>query len=197
MVTPVDPNQIRLTGENSFIRLGDQEGAPYTTQASHWRILLSPAGPGHALFLQSDVTDNQVRIYSDNIQLARWLQEELEVGLNAAFADLNTPVAEATFSREGDIRSYSTQKVVSRDADISLTWYDIGEPFLLRLAPESKLAHKLVHGMYSVLTPANNAQLVLNGRTARGRSLRRCADQEQHSSSCCLAWSETWLRSLR
>ena len=192
MVTPVDPNQIRLTGENSFIRLGDQEGAPYTTQASHWRILLSPAGPGHALFLQSDVTDNQVRIYSDNIQLARWLQEEIEIGLNAAFADLNTPVAEATFSREGDIRFYSTEKVVSRDTDISLTWYDIGEPFLIRLAP-GDLGPTLAHGVYSVLTPADNAQLALNGRTARGRSL---PDElaGQKSRSCCLAWSETWLR---
>ena len=192
MVTPVDPNQISLTGENSFIRLGDQEGAAYTTQASHWRILLSPAGPGHALFLQSDVTDNQVRIYSDNIQLARWLQEEIEVGLNAAFADVNTPVTEATFSREGDIRSYSVERVVSRDADISLTWYDIGEPFLVRLAPGA-VPVTGPHGVYSVLIPANKAQLALNGRTARGRSLPDDL-AGQKSTSCCLAWSETWLR---
>ena len=28
MVSPVDPNEVRFTGENSFIRLHQEEGAP-------------------------------------------------------------------------------------------------------------------------------------------------------------------------
>ena len=48
--SPTDPNQVRLTGENSFIRLSQDEGATQTTRSSHWRILLSPAGPGHVFF---------------------------------------------------------------------------------------------------------------------------------------------------
>ena len=75
---PTDPNQIRLTGENSFIRLSRDDGSNYSTRTSHWRILLSPAGPGHVLFMKSDLTDDEVRIYADNIALARWLQEEIE-----------------------------------------------------------------------------------------------------------------------
>ena len=75
---PTDPNKIRLTGENSFIRLTEQSGETQTTRASHWRVLWSPGGPGHVLFLQSELTDDQIRIYSDNIALARWLQEEIE-----------------------------------------------------------------------------------------------------------------------
>ena len=73
MVNTVDSNEVRVTGENSFIRLAQEEGAEFTTRASHWRVLYSPAGPGHALFLTSELTDNEVAIYSDNIALARWL----------------------------------------------------------------------------------------------------------------------------
>jgi hypothetical protein len=44
-----DPNQVRLTGENSFIRLLEAADGKQLTRVSHWRILYSPAGPGHVL----------------------------------------------------------------------------------------------------------------------------------------------------
>ena len=34
-----DPNQLVLTGENPFIRLSETDGAPFTTNASYWRII--------------------------------------------------------------------------------------------------------------------------------------------------------------
>ena len=192
MVSPVDPNEIRLTGENSFIQLKRTDDGPLTGLVSHWRILLSPGGPGHVLFIQSEVTDNQVRIYSDNIALARWLQEEIEVGINPVFADQAIPVSEATFSRHGDIRSFSTERVISRDADISLTWYECGEPFLIRFAPGTVIEGR-PHGVYSVLTPAGKARLVVNGREAPGKPFPM--ELGGHTgSSCSLAWSETWVR---
>ena len=137
MVSPVDPNEVRLTGENSYIRLGEQEGGPLTTRSSHWRVLYSPAGPGHVLFIQSELTDNQVRIYADNVALARWLQAEIESTIYEGFADESTPVADACFVRHGDVRSFSTEKVVSGDTEISLTWYDFVEPFVVRSQPGS------------------------------------------------------------
>ena len=155
MVSPVDPNEIRLTGENSYIRLSLEDGGPLTSRCSHWRILFSPAGPGHALFIESELTDNQVRVYADNIAMARWLQEEIESSIYAGFANQDISVAEATFSRHGDVRSFSTEEVVSRDAEISLSWYDIGEPFLVRSAPGS--TPNRPHGVYSVLIPARKA----------------------------------------
>ena len=74
---PTDPAEIRLTGENSFIRLAQEEGGAETTRTSHWRILYSPAGTGHVLLLKSDLIDDEVRIYSDNIAMTRWLQCEI------------------------------------------------------------------------------------------------------------------------
>ena len=75
---PVDPNAVLMTGENSFIRLSSDGGTTLTDRASHWRVLWCPAGGGHALFLQSTLTGGQVKIYSDNIAVARWLQTSIE-----------------------------------------------------------------------------------------------------------------------
>ena len=41
-----DPNHVILTGENPFIRLSAANGGPITTNASFWRIITCPAGPG-------------------------------------------------------------------------------------------------------------------------------------------------------
>ena len=191
MVTPVDPNEIRLTGENSFIRLSQEQDGPLTTTVSHWRVLLSPGGPGHVIFLQSEVTDNQVRIYSDNVAMTRWLQGEIEGTINASFGDESTPIAEAAFSRHGNLGSFSMEKAISRDDEVSLTWYDFGDPIQIRSQPCSNANRP--HGVYSVLIPARKAQLVINGRVSTGRPFP--TDRAGHvSSTCCLAWSETWVR---
>ena len=57
-----DPNKIILTGENPFIRLSSTGGEPFTTNASFWRIITCPAGPGHVLYLKSELTENRWRI---------------------------------------------------------------------------------------------------------------------------------------
>ena len=191
MVSPVDPNEVRLTGENSYIRLGEQEGGPLTTRSSHWRVRYSPAGPGHVLFIQSELTDNQVRIYADNVALVRWLQREIESTIYEGFADENTPVSDACFVRYGDVRSFSTEKVVSGDTEISLTWYDFVEPFVVRSQPGSTPGRP--HGVYNTHVPARKAQLTVNGKLAKGRPFPM--DRSGHvSSTCSLAWSETWVR---
>jgi len=61
-----DPNKTILTGENPFIRLSLKDGDPNSTDASYWRIIFSPAGPGHVLYLKSELTEGRWRIYSDN-----------------------------------------------------------------------------------------------------------------------------------
>ena len=76
--SPIDPNRLLLTGENPYIRLSATDDGPVTSDASFWRILFSPGGPGHVLFLQSELTNNEPRIYTDNIQMTRWLQGEIQ-----------------------------------------------------------------------------------------------------------------------
>ena len=49
---------------------------------------------------------NAVRIYTDNIAMTRWLQEEIESLLFPPFASQELPVIEAEFSRKGDTRTF-------------------------------------------------------------------------------------------
>lgn len=189
--SPTDPNQIRLTGENSFIRLSDDGGTNQTTRTSHWRVLYSPAGAGHVLFIKSDETDDEVRVYADNIALARWLQDEIESLLFPDFADQDLPVIEAEFSKSGDVRSFWTEKVISDDDEILLTWYDFLEPYMLRVEAGSVPGRP--HGVYSCFIPSRRAQLTINGDVVEGEPWLEMRGDKQSSSSC-LAWSETWVR---
>ncbi len=189
MATHTDPNQVRLTGENQYMRLHAAENGPMTTRASHWRVLLSPAGPGHVLFLRSDVTEDEVRIYADNIALARWLQQEILT--SGEFSDQMIPVASAVFTRTGDTRSFWTELVETASEKIALTWYDFGEPFVITVPVGSQPERPL--GWSSVFVPARRVQLTLNGRVASGRPFPEQRG-DRMSSTAGLALSETWLR---
>jgi hypothetical protein len=180
-----------LTGENSFIRLQLEEGGSQLTRVSHWRVLWSPGGPGHTLFLKSDVIDDEVKVYADNIALARWLQGEIESLLFPEFADQDLPVIGAAFSKSGDGRSYWTEAVESDEDTILLTWYDFIEPFMLRVEAGSVPGRP--HGVYSCFVPARRAQVTLNGVVAQGRPFPEMRG-DKPSSTACLAWSETWVR---
>src|SRR6516164_10668669 len=112
-----DPNKTILTGENPFIRLSLKDGDPNSTDASYWRIIFSPAGPGHVLYLKSELTEGRWRIYSDNIAMARWLQTTVQGMLNAELSDTTIPCAEATFSKAGDPRYFWTEYIKSHSED--------------------------------------------------------------------------------
>jgi hypothetical protein len=184
-----DPNQLILTGENPFIRLSETDGAPLTTNASFWRIILCPAGPGHVLYLKSELTDDRWRIYSDNIAMARWLQSTVQGMLNAETADPTIPVIDAEFSKSGDARDFWTERLVTLDEEISLTWYSIGEPLLIHTQPNAEPGRP--YGVCTVLIPALGARLSRNGVQAIGRPWAR-EREGRPFSTCALAFSESW-----
>jgi hypothetical protein len=124
----LDPNRLILTDENPFIRLSDTDGGAITTNASFWRILISPAGAGHVLYLKSDLTQGRWKIYSDNIAIVRWLQKIDQRMLNNELSDTSIPVTDAALDKTGDARDFWTERAVSHDAEVAPTWYDIGKP---------------------------------------------------------------------
>ena len=190
MVSGTGPSRVRLTGENNYMRLHSEENGPMTTRASHWRVLLSPSGPGHVLFLKSDVTDDQVRIYSDNIAMTRWLQDEI-VGAGE-FRDLDLPVISAVFSRVGEASRFWTEIVQSDQEKVSMTWEDFGDPFVTGVAAGSNPERPL--GWSAVFVPARRAQLTLNDRVTTGRAFPEQRGDGTNSSTAGLALSETWIR---
>jgi hypothetical protein len=167
-----------------------EANGPMTTRCSHWRILLSPSGPGHVLFLRSDVTDGERRIYADNIALARWLQQDILAA--GEFSDQTLPVVEAVFARSGDSRSFWTEIIDTVTEHLALTWYDFGEPFVISVPAGSVAGRPL--GWSSVFVPARRAQLTLNGMVATGRPFPEQRG-DRMSSTAGLALSETWVRS--
>jgi hypothetical protein len=190
MASPVDPNNVLMTGENSFIRLSHDGGQTLATRFSHWRVLWCAAGSGHALFAQSELTDGKTRIYSDNAAVARWLQRSIEYLLFPAFAEPTIPVISAAFARSGDASSTAVESIDSATDHIRMTWWDTLEPFVLTMAPGT---NNRPIGVFSTFFPARSAQIELNGRFAAGQVwAEKRGDRD--SSSACLAWSETWVK---
>jgi hypothetical protein len=190
MTPPVDPNDPVMTGENSFIRLSHDGGQTPSDRVSHWRVLWCAAGSGHALFMQSELTEGKVRIYSDNAAVARWLQRTIETLLYPAFADEAVPIISAEFARGGDPRSAAVETVASTADRIRLSWYDCIAPFVLTMPPGF---NNRPLGVFSTFFPARSAQIELNGFVAKGRPWPETRGDRQ-GSSACLAWSETWVK---
>jgi hypothetical protein len=184
-----DPNQVILTGENPFIRLSQTDGAPFSTNASFWRIILCPAGPGHVLYLKSELIGERWRIYSDNIAMARWLQSTVQGMLNAETADPSIPVIDAVFSKSGNARDFWTERLVAYEDEIELTWYSMGEPLLIHTEPNAEPGRP--YGVCTVLIPALGARLSVNGVHAVGQAFPR-EREGRPFSTCALAFSESW-----
>jgi hypothetical protein len=188
-MTTLDRNCVILTGENPFIRLSPVDSDNFTTNASYWRILFSPAGPGHVLYLKSELSDNRWRIWSDNIAMARWLQTTVQGMLNPELLDTAIPVVDAAFSRTGDPRYFWTERIAARDEEVSLTWYDMGDPLLIHTQPNAVPGRR--YGVCTVLIPALGARLSRNGVEAVGRPWKR-EREGRPFSTCALAFSESW-----
>ncbi len=184
-----DPNRVVLTGENPFIRLSERDGDPNKTDASFWRIIFSPAGPGHVLYLKSEVTENRWRIYSDNIAMTRWLQSTVQGMLNPELKDTSIPVTDASFSKAGDYRDFWSERVAAKGEDIALTWYRMGDPLLIHTQPNATPDRP--YGVCTVLVPALGARLTRNGTGAAGQPWPRQREGRPFST-CALAFSESW-----
>ncbi len=189
MVMRVNPSELMLAGENSFLRLSHDEGRTVSDRTSHWRVFWSPAGPGHTLFIETELTDG-IKIFSDNVTLSRFLQRQIEYLLHKPFGSTDIPVIDATFNRQGDPRSYAAEQIDSQHESIRLVWYDFLTPFNFSADPGF---NNRPIGVQTTFFPATSAELSVSGKFAMGRPwLEKRGDQQ--STSACLAWCETWFR---
>ncbi len=189
-VKMVDPHDPVMTGENSFIRLSDDGGKTIVERVSHWRVLWSPAGQGHALFIESPLLGKGPRLYADNPGVARFLQRTIETLLYKDFANEALPVIDADFERGGNSLSTVEERITSGEDEIILSWWDLMPPFVLTMPPG---AMDRPLGVYSTFLPARSAQLSVNGEAASAKVFLQDRFGKP-SSSCVLAWSETWTK---
>jgi hypothetical protein len=185
----VNPHELILIGENSFLRLSTDGGKTASARCSHWRVLWSPAGAGHALFVDGGVVGG-VRIYSDSVPLVRFLQREIEYLLHKPFGDTNLPVLVATFEREGTPPGRCSEIVRSDNEEIRLSWSSFLEPF--NFAADPGFDGRPI-GVQTTFFPAVSALLSVSGRTAEGDPWKMDRGGKP-CTSACLAWCETWFR---
>jgi hypothetical protein len=188
-MSTVDVNRVIFIGENSAIRLCPTDSDSFTTNASFWRVLASAGGPGHVLYLKSELTAGRWRIYSDNIAMARWLQSTVIGAIYAELREPNIAVIDAQFSKSGDARDFWTERLDTGEEEILLTWYRMGEPFLVHTQPNSIPGRP--YGMCTVLIPAAGARLTRNGIEAEGQPWPR-EREGRASSTCVLGLCESW-----
>ena len=81
----------------------------------------------------------------------------------------------------------------SHGEEISLTWFDIGEPLLIHSQPNQIPDRR--YGVCTVLIPALGTRLVRNGVEAKGRSWPREREGRPFSTSA-LAFSESWTEAI-
>lgn len=185
----INPHELILIGENSFVRLSTDGGKTASTRCSHWRVLWTPAGAGHALFLDSPLVGG-LRIYADSKPLAAFIQKEIEHLLYKPFGDTKIEVIAAAFERQGTPPGPCEEIVRTDQDELRLRWSDFLKPFNFE-APPGFDGRPI--GCQTTFFPANKASLSLNGRAADGNPWR--FDRSgQPSTTACLAWCETWFR---
>jgi hypothetical protein len=185
----INPHELILIGENSFVRLTTDDGQSASTRCSHWRVLWSPAGAGHALFVDSGLVGG-VRIYADSVALARFLQKEIEYLLYKPFGDVSVPVGGAKFAREGTPPGVCSEVLIADKEEIRLTWSDFLTPFNFE-APPGFDGRPI--GCQTTFFPAKVASLSIHGRKADGNPWRLDRG-DKPCTTACLAWCETWFR---
>jgi hypothetical protein len=109
--------------------------------------------------------------------------------LNAELLDTSIPVVDAEFSKTGDPRYFWTEKIAARAEELTLTWFDLGDPLLIHTQP--KALPNRPYGVCTVLVPALGTRLARNGVEAAGRSWQREREGRPFSTSA-LAFSESW-----
>ncbi|HVZ14831.1 MAG TPA: hypothetical protein VG894_10260 [Bauldia sp.] len=186
----VDDNRVLFTGGNVEMRLSEADDDSNSSLVSLWRVLYSPCGPGHVLYVKSELTENRWNIYADNVPLARMVQETVQGMLRGDLKDTSIPVSDAVFRKTGDTREALTEHVEGNGNRIAMTWSQFGKPILVHSYPnQPPLARP--YGVCAVIFPASAAQLTINGKTAKGRAWPR-ERMGRPFSTCLVGLSESW-----
>src|SRR3954470_18543100 len=96
--------KVYVTGENPVIRLLDKDGGQILTNASYWRIVWSPTGPGHVCYVTTGdgKSPGDLRIaFTDNRRLYDFLTQEIMMVLDRDIPQRPFTVVQAKFDDPG------------------------------------------------------------------------------------------------
>ena len=198
---PIHPGQVDWSGENPGMYLKETADGPFVTLVSFFRVVLSPYGRGHALvLLESPGLDVSVPealniCITDNEPLARWLATEFVArfgafrGASALRSMRYVPLTGVQPS--GDQRASYMEWVKADALDVTLSWEQLGEPFMVELPRTMSATGR--HEMVSLFVESQHVAATVNGRPLRGQPVSR-EFAGRKSSTAFLAFSETWVQ---
>jgi hypothetical protein len=198
----VKVGKVYVTGENPGIRLFDKEGGTILTAISYWRLIWSPAGPGHIAFVTTGdgKSPGDLRLaFVDNRKLYDFLTKEITTILDPTFTQRPFTVVEAkfkdpgqgTFSDSGDSMKERRVTFKAPNYSVVLVWRDFYEPFQIDTPANS--GGRNPFGVTSLFIPAKSVDVIINGKKATGNVYPQKRGPAQ-SSSAFLAFSESWVK---
>ncbi|MSP66748.1 MAG: hypothetical protein EXQ96_01355 [Alphaproteobacteria bacterium] len=192
---------VEWSGENPGISLKEKPDGPFTTQASFFRVVLSPHGRGHALVLlqspqnASPPADRPNICFHDNEKLARYLVGEFIANFGAykGLPSLGSMVYRKldSVASEGDPANTYSEIVKAGDTTVRMTWSGLGKPFCFALPPDKSATGR--HYMPSLFIGCKEAAITVNGKVLPGKPAPREVAGNKISTAM-LAFSETWIR---
>lgn len=200
LTEPVTPGAVDWTGENPGILLKDGAGS-FSAMALFFRVAWSPMGQGQVLLLYG--TPGEIKgsddapnlMLADNMPLAAFLKQSF-IGKLAAFRNApafdTLPVKLAkTVRSTGDPMGHRYTETVSGEGmTVELVWEGLEPPMALELTPDQ--VGTGAHTMFTLLVPARDAQIIVNGQRLPG-SVGERVQAGFKTTTAFLYFSETWI----
>lgn len=199
---PIDTGRVEWVGDNPGIYLKDSSDGDWTRLALYFRVVLSPAGPGKAMFvLSSPDRDDGIAAgnvcITDNVPMVEYLTEGF-VGRFPTFRDRPGLSAITTLklaSSETIAGNDSHVEIVRAEGlSLKMMWTGLGTPFAVAVEPRESATGN--HRMYSTFRQASGACVCIDERTLDGTVVSRPFFGISMSSAF-LAFSEIWISPAR
>ena len=197
---PVTPGKVDWSGENPGILLKHPDGTN-AAMALFFRIAWSPVGQGQVLLLygKPDHAEGSAEapniLLSDNASLGEFLRDNFVARL-AGFSQI-PPFASLEHKRLTTVRTSGdpmgtrySDTVVADGLTVELVWEGLAPPKALELPPE--MTGTKAHTMFSLLVPAREAAILVNGHPLPGTVGTR-VQAGFETTTAFLYFSETWV----
>ena len=200
LTEPVTPGDVDWTGENPGILLKDEAG-DFSAMALFFRVAWSPVGQGQVLLLYGSpgaaqgTEEAPNALMADNMALAEYLMENFIGKLGAfraapAFDNLPRRSIQAVRS-DGDPMGHRYSETVSGEGlSVQLVWQGLESPKALELTPDQVGTGE--HVMFTLLVPAEDARIIVNGHRLPGEVGAR-VQAGFETTTAFLYFSETWV----
>jgi len=200
LAQPITPGVVDWTGENPGILLKNDDGS-FSAMALFFRVAWSPVGQGQVLLFYG--SPQQARadpvapnlLFSDNADLGRYLLDNF-IGKLAAFRDVPAfdnlvHVGIQSVRSCGDPMGHRYSETISGEGySVELLWEDLETPRALELTPDQVGTRE--HTMFTLLVPARQAQIIINGKSLPGKLGKR-VQAGFETTTAFLYFSETWV----